>query len=111
MLIVTADFSATARPDLLVRLEQLLVELVEVRDQFVDALVRILASLIGGQQRAVEFSHATMRLGEVAAKSSVLLLQSVVRFDQRRDSGLEPVEIVLRRGVLRVARLRGYARN
>jgi hypothetical protein len=74
------------------------VELIEVGDQLVDALVGVLSALIRSDQFRVEAPNPLPALGERSPQPGVFLAQLVVRFDQRPDRAIESVEVARFRG-------------
>lgn len=77
----------------LARLGELIVELVEMRDQLVQALVRILTSLVCREQLGIERSDSSLAFFDVASKRRVLGDEIPVRIGQGRNRSLQPIEI------------------
>jgi hypothetical protein len=68
-------------------------EVVDLRDQVVDALGRVAPPLVGLEDLAVERAQALALLGELAAQRRVLALQALPIPDELRDGALEALEI------------------
>jgi hypothetical protein len=100
---------------------QLRVELIEMRDQLIDALGCVLSTLIGRDELAVERSNAARGVGEFPSDFGVVGLETVVRSGQRGDGRLQSAEIVgafldaiawlRRRARIGRSRFRGCVRN
>ena len=67
-------------------------------DQFIDALVGVLSSLVGGDQFGVEGPDALPSLGERGPQPRIFPAEPVVRFDQRSDRALESIKVTGFRG-------------
>lgn len=62
-------------------------------NEFVDSLVSVLSALIRGEQIGVEAPDTVLTVIDAASQRGVLIAKLAVRFDQRRDGPLEPIEI------------------
>ena len=92
-----------------------------MRNQLVNALGCVLATLIGRDELAVERSNAARGVSEFPPDLGVVGLETVVRSGQRGDGRLQPAEIVgafldaiawsRRRARIGRSRFRGCVRN
>jgi len=71
-----------------------------MRDQFVDALVGVLAALVRGDPFRIEGSNPLPALGERSPQSCVFLAELVMGCDQRPDRAIESIEVAGFRGCL-----------
>ena len=72
-----------------------------MRDEFVDTLVGILASLIGGEKLGVEGSNAALTFFEVAPQIDAFLAKLSVGFNQLGNRDFESIEVITFRGCTR----------
>jgi hypothetical protein len=68
-------------------------EVIDLRDQLVDALGDVLSPLIGLQELLVEIANALVAGVDLLAKRSILLLQTSVAIHQRCNRLLQSLEI------------------
>ena len=61
--------------------------------ELVDSLVSVLSPLVRGEQIGVERPDTALALAEATPQFGVLVAKPAVRFDQRRDRPLEPIEV------------------
>ena len=69
-----------------------------MRNEFVDALEGILASLIGSEKLGVEGSNAMLTFFEVALQIGVFIAKLSVGFNQLGNRDFESVEVIHLRG-------------
>jgi hypothetical protein len=70
------------------------VDLVDLRDQVVDAFRRVLAALIHLEKLVVERADAAFALLELAAQVAVLVSERSISLDQGAHRALEAIELV-----------------
>jgi len=69
------------------------VELIEMGDQLIDALVGVLPPLVRRDQFSIEGANALPSLGERGPQARIFPAEPIVRFDQRPDRALEPIKV------------------
>ncbi len=69
-----------------------------MRDEFVDALEGILASLIGGEKLGVEGSNAMLTVFKIAPQIGVFLAKLSVGVHQLGNRDFESIEVINFRG-------------
>jgi hypothetical protein len=67
---------------------------IELRDQLVDALLRLLPALVGVQQLLLELADAPLLPLRVGPQRRALALQALVARDQRLDRVLQSLQVV-----------------